>query len=709
MELNYSSADLYCRLGLTKDADLAAIKKAYRQLAIRLHPDKAGGSEEQFKLVAEAYAILSDAEKRRLYDATGEAALADLDLDGMMAEVFEEGGWFEQMVANDPLMAEMAKEEGMAGMQKSFGSFFAAAMGGGGSVYMPDGSQMDMPKIKMPSLAELMDGSHDPEERLLMEKVAKKMGLGERGALVPGTGMAALDMLQKLGTDPSFWDSDDDGNGDEDEDAFLDELQQELRGKASVGDGGGGDGGSSGGRGPAHAMPAAERSRTQRRDDLSDEDGLVTSARANGVVYVKLSCFASPAAGKAWLDAARNGQLRELESQITDEPTLIHFHGAGLGQTALHWAASKGHEKVVEWLLSLGAPVEARNANGATPLHAAAAAGEAVSARLLLNAGADAEARNSEGLSCASAASAKGHSDLAALLRGGSIRTATEGTRSHAAHGHEQRRERRRGEAACHADQGDNESAVRAAASRGDASALIAALDALNDPTVRQKEVDSRDDADLTPLHLVCRVGCAEGVAALLRAKADVGARSKKGNTPLAVAAKHAQWPLMEELLRAGASCDGVAMVQSVRRGSSNALLCRLRDAGGLGLDGECEGTSRSALMTAAAAGEAACVTRLLDLRADATMEDANGATALHYCADKGDVACAEALLRGGARLEAADVYGNTALHAAGRRGHKKLFAALLEAGADAGARNTRGREPKLLDAADADAACAVM
>ena len=63
MELNYSSADLYCRLGLTKDADLAAIKKAYRQLAIRLHPDKAGGSEEQFKLVAEAYAILSDAER----------------------------------------------------------------------------------------------------------------------------------------------------------------------------------------------------------------------------------------------------------------------------------------------------------------------------------------------------------------------------------------------------------------------------------------------------------------------------------------------------------------------------------------------------------------------------------------------------------------------------------------------------------------------
>ena len=250
MELNYSSADLYCRLGLTKDADLAAIKKAYRQLAIRLHPDKAGGSEEQFKLVAEAYAILSDAEKRRLYDATGEAALADLDLDGMMAEVFEEGGWFEQLVANDPLMAEMAKEEGMAGMQKSFCSFFAAAMGGGGSVYMPDGSQMDMPKIKMPSLAELMDGSHDPEERLLMEKVAKKMGLGERGALVPGTGMAALDMLRSLGPTPRFGIATMMATATRTRTHFSTSCSRSCAARPALMMGWGGGGGSSGGRGP---------------------------------------------------------------------------------------------------------------------------------------------------------------------------------------------------------------------------------------------------------------------------------------------------------------------------------------------------------------------------------------------------------------------------------------------------------------------------
>ena len=65
-------------------------------------------------------------------------------------------------------------------------------------------------------------------------------------------------------------------------------------------------------------------------------------------------------------------------------------------------------------------------------------------------------------------------------------------------------------------------------------------------------------------------------------------------------------------------------------------------------------------------------------------------------------------LLEGGADLSATDAHGNTPLHAAGRRGHPELFEALLAAGADADACNERGRAPKLLDAADADAACAV-
>ena len=134
--------------------------------------------------------------RRRVYDATGEASLADLDLDGMLAAVFEDGGLFEQMVTNDPEMRELMEEEGMDGMQRSFGSFFASVMGGGGPVYMPDGSVVDAPRMKMPSLQELMDGADDPDERALMQRVAKKMGIGERGALVAGTGLQAIEMLQ---------------------------------------------------------------------------------------------------------------------------------------------------------------------------------------------------------------------------------------------------------------------------------------------------------------------------------------------------------------------------------------------------------------------------------------------------------------------------------------------------------------------------------
>ena len=72
--------DLYARLGLERDADEAAIKKSYRKLALKHHPDK-GGDPEKFKLYAEAYAVLSDAEKRRVYDATGELELTEMDLE----------------------------------------------------------------------------------------------------------------------------------------------------------------------------------------------------------------------------------------------------------------------------------------------------------------------------------------------------------------------------------------------------------------------------------------------------------------------------------------------------------------------------------------------------------------------------------------------------------------------------------------------------
>ena len=69
--------DYYEVLGVSKDADDATIKKAYRQLAKKYHPDMNPGDKEaeiKFKEASEAYAVLSDADKRRQYDQFGHAA-----------------------------------------------------------------------------------------------------------------------------------------------------------------------------------------------------------------------------------------------------------------------------------------------------------------------------------------------------------------------------------------------------------------------------------------------------------------------------------------------------------------------------------------------------------------------------------------------------------------------------------------------------------
>lgn len=70
--------DYYKILGVAKTASDDDLKKAYRKLALKYHPDKnkAAGAEERFKEIAEAYEILSDKKKRQLYDQFGEEGLS---------------------------------------------------------------------------------------------------------------------------------------------------------------------------------------------------------------------------------------------------------------------------------------------------------------------------------------------------------------------------------------------------------------------------------------------------------------------------------------------------------------------------------------------------------------------------------------------------------------------------------------------------------
>jgi molecular chaperone DnaJ len=73
--------DYYEILGVKRDATPEEIKKVYRKLALKYHPDKNPGNKEaeaKFKEIANAYSVLSDAEKRRAYDSRGAEGLRDV-------------------------------------------------------------------------------------------------------------------------------------------------------------------------------------------------------------------------------------------------------------------------------------------------------------------------------------------------------------------------------------------------------------------------------------------------------------------------------------------------------------------------------------------------------------------------------------------------------------------------------------------------------
>ncbi len=112
-----SKRDYYEVLGVSRDADDATLKKAYRQIAKKYHPDMNPGdaeAEKKFKEASEAYAVLSDPEKRRQYDQFGQAAFDQ----GAGAEGGFGGFDFSGMDFND-IFGDM------------FGDIFGGATGGG--------------------------------------------------------------------------------------------------------------------------------------------------------------------------------------------------------------------------------------------------------------------------------------------------------------------------------------------------------------------------------------------------------------------------------------------------------------------------------------------------------------------------------------------------------------------------------------------------
>jgi molecular chaperone DnaJ len=86
-----SKRDYYEVLGVARDANDQTVKSAYRKLALKYHPDRNPGdaaAEEEFKLAAEAYAIVSDPEKRSAYDRFGHAGVSGAGAGGFDPNAF---------------------------------------------------------------------------------------------------------------------------------------------------------------------------------------------------------------------------------------------------------------------------------------------------------------------------------------------------------------------------------------------------------------------------------------------------------------------------------------------------------------------------------------------------------------------------------------------------------------------------------------------
>lgn len=115
-------ADYYKTLGVEKGSTPDEIKKSYRKLALKFHPDRNKGdkkAEERFKEISEAYAVLSDDDKRKQYDQFGDTKFHQQ--------------YSQEDIFRNTDFSQIFREFNMNGFESIFGRMFGGGGGGGGA------------------------------------------------------------------------------------------------------------------------------------------------------------------------------------------------------------------------------------------------------------------------------------------------------------------------------------------------------------------------------------------------------------------------------------------------------------------------------------------------------------------------------------------------------------------------------------------------
>ncbi|KAK3281271.1 hypothetical protein CYMTET_10925 [Cymbomonas tetramitiformis] len=438
--------DLYAILEVPKDISQDDLKKIYRKLALKWHPDKNPGNAEaqmKFQEIGKAYAILSDPAKRKYYDDTGDTEEMDVSPDEFI-------GMFQEMMCE--MLGGMSIEDMLEGMNdgdvEDMPPFpFPEKLFPAGT--FPKGMKFST-EFKLPPQVEEALDKGETDLAALFEKskrnVAARAGSdsdddgGVGGGWFGAGGFGSDEDFDMDGLPPELLKKMMSGGGDDldemelmrmlaGDESFLSSMPPELRGMmdpemmaamGAMGGMGGFGGPTSKGKGKAQKSRAtsggfkrrtganspkvkkpsaqAPKASASSRPAASkkpaggtakQEQDTLKTANATKTEAVQLGPMSKVERdeGKRWLEHAKGGELGNMKIALGRNGALLNYTGPGIGHTALHWAAAKGELGTLLWLLRAGADVDAVNSSDSTPLHAACANGQAEAARALILAG----------------------------------------------------------------------------------------------------------------------------------------------------------------------------------------------------------------------------------------------------------------------------------------------------------------------------------
>ena len=387
------------------------------------------------------------------------------------------------------------------------------------------------------------------------------------------------------------------------------------------------------------------------------------------------------------------------------------------GNTALHFAASKGHFEAARMLIERGANVDSQNNNGLTPLQRASQGmwkGYRDIMRLLLDYGANLAARDNIGNTTLHLVVSEGHLKGARMLleRGADVNSQNdEGLTPIQQASYGLRRGYLRypcldimrllldhGANFTASDKSGN-TALHFVVSEGHLEAARMLLE-------RGADVNSKNNEGLTPLQRASqglRRRYLDIMRLLLDHGADLAARDNSGNTVLHFSASEGHLEAARMLLERGANVDsqndkGLTPLQRASQGMWRGYLdiIRLLLDHGANLTG-CDNSGNTALHFVVSDGHLEAARMLLERGANIDSQNDEGLTPLQQASQsmrEEYLNIMRFLLECGANTDAHDYRGNTALHFAASEGHLETARLLLEHGADINSKNYEGLTP---------------